>query len=205
MPLAHAADVVLERLREGNERFATGNAEHPRQSANRREQMAETQSPFAVVLTCVDSRVAPEMVFDQGMGDLLIVRVPGNYVDESVLAGVEFAVNIMKVPLVVVMGHSNCGAMQLTLADVTHMSEPVPGLRESRSFGIVFRKLSPAVRSTAHPSDEGHLRRATQANVANSLRALLAESFSLAEAARRGQTKFVGGYFDIASGVVEWL
>lgn len=202
--LAHAGDTALLRLREGNVRFAQGRAEHSRQDEHRRQQMEQVQNPFAVVLTCVDSRIAPEMVFDQGMGDMLVARVPGNIVDDSVLASVEFAVNTVLVPLVVVMGHSNCSALQLAIAELTGIPLPVPGVEQNHHFGSVIGRLVPSV-NRAIAMDGDPLFDAVHLNIANSLEALTAESTSLACALETDRVRFVGCYFDIATGIVEWL
>ncbi|MGC5628656.1 carbonic anhydrase [Georgenia sp. Z1344] len=99
------------RLREGNHRFVADTMEHPDQSAARRTQVSVDQKPFAVVLGCSDSRVAAELVFDQGLGDLFVVRTAGHVLDTTVIGSIEYGIDILGIPLVVVLGHDSCGAV----------------------------------------------------------------------------------------------
>ena len=100
------------KLREGNLRFVEGRREHPNQDVDRREAVAQAQSPFAVVFGCSDSRVAAEIIFDRGLGDLFVVRTAGHVVDAGVLGSIEFGVDVLHAPLVVVLGHDRCGAVR---------------------------------------------------------------------------------------------
>ena len=102
-------------LREGNERFVAGRPEHPSQSIEHRAGLAVAQRPTAVVFGCADSRVAAEIIFDQGLGDMFVVRTAGHTLDSAVLGSIEYAVTALQVPLVVVLGHDSCGAVQATL------------------------------------------------------------------------------------------
>ncbi|KUI33059.1 carbonic anhydrase [Mycobacterium sp. IS-1742] len=102
-------------LKEGNERFVAGRPEHPSQSIDHRASLAEGQRPTAVVFGCGDSRVAAEIIFDQGLGDMFVVRTAGHVIDSAVLGSIEFAVTVLEVPLVVVLGHDSCGAVKATL------------------------------------------------------------------------------------------
>lgn len=102
-------------LLRGNERFAAGAQIHPRSRPERREALVGGQAPLAAVLGCSDSRVSPELVFDQGIGDLFTVRTPGEVADNLVLGALEFAVSALRVPLLVVLGHTSCGALQLAV------------------------------------------------------------------------------------------
>ncbi|MGI9125390.1 MAG: carbonic anhydrase [Mycobacterium sp.] len=102
-------------LKEGNERFVAGRPEHPSQSIKHRESLAIAQRPTAVVFGCADSRVAAEIIFDQGLGDMFVVRTAGHVIDSAVLGSIEYAVTVLKVPLIVVLGHDNCGAVKATL------------------------------------------------------------------------------------------
>ena len=118
------ADMALQELKEGNQRFVNGQMQHPGQTPQRRHQLAQFQQPFAVILTCSDSRVLPEVVFDQGLGDLFVIRVAGNIVDAAVLGSIEYAVDHLATPLVVVMGHQSCGAVSATLESLQHHTTP---------------------------------------------------------------------------------
>jgi carbonic anhydrase len=110
-----AADALAELLA-GNRRFVEGQREHPNQDAHRRTQVAQGQKPFALIFGCSDSRVAAEIIFDRGLGDLFIVRTAGHIVDNGVLGSIEFGVEVLEVPLIVVLGHDGCGAITATMA-----------------------------------------------------------------------------------------
>ncbi|MBV9410554.1 MAG: carbonic anhydrase [Acidimicrobiia bacterium] len=118
------ADEALERLLEGNQRFASGSPVGPRRDPQRRNEQAEGQTPFAVILGCADSRVPPEILFDQGIGDLFSVRVAGNIAVEDVTLGsIEFGVAVLGCPLVMVLGHERCGAVKATVDAVVEHKE----------------------------------------------------------------------------------
>ena len=103
-------------LKEGNERFVAGKPEHPSQSIEHRAALAKGQKPTAVVFGCADSRVAAEIIFDQGLGDMFVVRTAGHVIDSAVLGSIDFAVTVLNVPLIVVLGHDNCGAVKATIS-----------------------------------------------------------------------------------------
>lgn len=131
---------ALERLLDGNRRYVEDRPRRPHTHAERRRELARGQHPFAALLCCSDSRVAPEIIFDQGLGELFVVRVAGNVTDdEAILASLEYAVGILHVPLVMVMGHQNCGAVQASLAD----ADATPAIR-----GLA-RAIRPAVRAVS--------------------------------------------------------
>jgi carbonic anhydrase len=122
-------------LKEGNARFSENRLEHPRRDPETREKLIAGQNPFAVLLTCADSRVSPDLVFDKGLGDLFVVRNAGNVAGPTAIASIEYAVTILGVSLVVVMGHDQCGAVQAAIdgVDLGHI-------------GAVTKKIIPAVR-----------------------------------------------------------
>ncbi|HEV2695871.1 MAG TPA: carbonic anhydrase [Verrucomicrobiae bacterium] len=107
---------ALQKLLEGNARFVAGQTVHPDQTVERRQALAGGQNPFAIVLTCSDSRVAPELVFDQGLGDLFVIRNAGNVLDDHVIGSIEYAVDHLHVPLIIVVGHEKCGAVSAAVA-----------------------------------------------------------------------------------------
>ena len=126
------ANLTLERLLEGNRRFVEDRSTHPHEDAARRLALRSGQHPHTAVLTCADSRVVPELIFDQGLGDLFCVRVAGNIVDDAILGSVEYAVVHLGVKLVVVLGHEGCGAVAAAIAgDETelHIDELVRAIR----------------------------------------------------------------------------
>jgi carbonic anhydrase len=122
--LAQSAATALAELMAGNRRFIEGHREHPNQDAHRRTQVAAGQKPFALIFGCSDSRVAAEIIFDRGLGDLFVVRTAGHIVDNGVLGSIEFGVDVLDIPLVVVLGHDGCGAVRATMA--AHESGVMP-------------------------------------------------------------------------------
>jgi carbonic anhydrase len=117
-------------LKEGNERFVAGEPEHPSQSIEHRASLAEAQKPTAVVFGCADSRVAAEIIFDQGLGDMFVVRTAGHVIDSAVLGSIEYAVTVLNVPLIVVLGHDSCGAVKATLSAIDDGAVPGGYVRE---------------------------------------------------------------------------
>ena len=117
------ADEALAKLMEGNARFVSGDMQHPNLSAERRAELAEGQAPYAVIVSCSDSRVPPELVFDAGPGDLFVIRVAGNIVGDDAQASIEYAVGVLKTPLVLVMGHESCGAVGAAVKTQTEGTE----------------------------------------------------------------------------------
>jgi carbonic anhydrase len=143
-------DEALRFLLDGNERFVTGKVDHPNQDAERRTEAANSQHPFAVLFGCSDSRVAAEIVFDRGIGDLFVVRTAGHLIGEEVLASVDFGVAVLGTPLVVILSHDSCGAVgaaldahQSAVTPAGHMRHIVerltPEVLEARAAGITDR------------------------------------------------------------------
>jgi carbonic anhydrase len=168
-----SATEALERLREGNRRFVAGvRSLATLLSETRRDELVSGQEPFAVILGCSDSRVPVEIVFDQGLGHLFVIRVAGNVVAASQIGSVEFAAERFGTRLVVVLGHSRCGAVQATLEELQR-----PGEKQSRHLRSIVDRIRPAVEgllATGIRNDpEALMRQAVRANVrvaANSLR-----------------------------------
>ena len=126
-------------LKEGNERFVAGQPLHPSQSIQHRAALAATQRPSTVVFGCADSRVAAEIIFDQGLGDMFVVRTAGHVIDSAVLGSIEYAVKVLEVPLVVVLGHDSCGAVQATLEALDEGKVPGGFIRD------VVERVTPSV------------------------------------------------------------
>jgi len=181
------------RIVEGNERFQRGESAHPHQSVQSRERVAEGQHPFAILFGCADSRVAAEIVVDQGLGDVFVVRTAGHVVDPSVLGSLEFGVDILDIPLIVVLAHSSCGAIAATLAAVDTGAIPGGFLRD------IVERVVPSVLAAQRaeltsPDDVGreHLRHTTE---------LIAErSASIARRIAEGSLAIVGARYDLATG-----
>jgi len=193
----NGADEALSRLTAGNRRFRDGAATHPHQSASWRHEVAAGQHPFAVVLGCADSRVPPEVVFDQGVGDLFDVRVAGNVLDDLVLGSIEFAVGGFAPPLLVVLGHERCGAVTATIGAIESGEAPPAHL------GAIVDRLRPVVEpflDAPDPVDAGVV-----ANVAAVAAQLVADSEVVAAAVAAGDLRIVGARYDLGSGRVTVL
>jgi carbonic anhydrase len=126
-------------LKEGNERFFAGKPQHPRQSVEHRASLAAVQKPTAAVFGCGDSRVAAEIIFDQGLGDMFVVRTAGHVIDSAVLGSIEYAVAVLNVPLLVVLGHDSCGAVKATLAALDDGAVPGGYVRD------VVERVTPSI------------------------------------------------------------
>ncbi|MFF0222591.1 carbonic anhydrase [Streptomyces sp. NPDC004629] len=161
------APAALDALLAGNRRYAAGRPRHPHGDRGRRRVPAAEQRPFAAVVGCVDSRVPPELVFDQGLGDLLCTRTAGQVLDEAVLACVQYGVEELRIPLVLVLGHERCGAVAATLEHL-RTGAPVPG-----HLRLLVGEIIPAARRTrAVPGDWAeHTMRAHTAWVRDAIRA----------------------------------
>ena len=190
---------ALERLREGNRRFASGTTSDSESGflANRAE-FADGQNPFAIILACSDSRVPVELVFDQGLGDLFVIRVAGNVVAPSQVGSVEFAAAQLGVKLVVVLGHSNCGAVDATLKELAQKQE----LRSPNLRAIVDR-IRPAIDSLT--DQDVDLQDAVIANVHHSVGRLQHGSLILENLVDSGELMIVGAEYSIESGKVNFL
>lgn len=179
-------DEALSKLMEGNQRFVTNRRLNPNQDSVRIRQVATGQAPFAAILSCADSRVAPEIVFDQGIGDLFVVRVAGNIAITEDIASEEFAVGVLKAPLLVVLGHERCGAVQAALETATEL----PGVIESLVYAI-----RPAVTASEGKSGD-RLTNAIKENVRLQVQRLQTSSV-IAKAVAEGKLKVVGAYYDL--------
>ena len=195
-----SARAALERLREGNARFA---ADVSRRATTRRKRraLAAGQEPLAIVLGCSDSRVPAELVFDQGLGDLFVIRVAGNIVAPSQVGSVEFAAERFKTRLVVVLGHSNCGAVVATLEQLDRPSEEQsPGLRS------IVDRIRPAIHGLpATESREALVREAVRANIRLSVNQLRHGSDILERLIEHDGLLVVAAEYSLDSGVVAFF
>ncbi len=199
------AEEGLRRLREGNRRFVSDLGRSDLSTSQlRRSVLATGQEPFAVVLGCSDSRVPAELVFDQGLGDLFVIRVAGNIVAPSQIGSVEFAVERFGTPLVVVLGHSRCGAILATLEQLTRPREA-----QSRNLLSIVDRVRPSVESllaTELRHDPDRLvSKAVRANVRASVNHLRHGSELLEKYLHTGKLLVVGAEYSLESGVVQFL
>jgi len=186
---------ALQRLMDGNVRYINGNLQHRHSDPEYRKELVHGQKPIAAILGCSDSRVPLEMIFDQGLGDIFVIRVAGNVTNEVTIGSVEFAVSVLNVPIVMVMGHSQCGAV--TAATTDNMDEQYDGylLR-------LVNLIRPAVRRAGGVSGD-LLDNAIRINAQIMAQNLIDKSDLIANAANTQQTKVVSAYYDLATGVVE--
>jgi carbonic anhydrase len=182
-------------LKKGNERFVSGNPEHPSQSIEHRASLAVAQRPNAVVFGCADSRVAAEIIFDQGLGDMFVVRTAGHVVDSAVLGSIEYAVTVLDVPLIVVLGHDSCGAVQATLDALDNGKVPGGFVRD------VVERVTPSImlgrREGLSRVDEFETRHVIETGTQ-----LLARSTAIASRVDKGELAIVGLTYRLADGRV---
>ena len=198
--MTSAAD-ALKRLRKGNRRFVTGRNDIARSIGEaRRAELLEGQTPFAVILACSDSRVPVELIFDQGLGELFVIRVAGNIVAPSQVDSIEYAVSELGTPLVVVLGHSNCGAVEAALREMTQeQASPSPNLRS------IVNRIRPAVEPLLGKTGGVTLPRAVLANVRQSVKQLRRGSETLEQLIENGDLAIVGAKYSIETGEVRFI
>lgn len=184
----------LAQLVAGNQRFQRGAAGHPNQDAKRRAALAGGQSPFAVIVSCSDSRVPPEVIFDQGLGDLFVVRVAGNTVTRAGLESIDYAVDHLGSNLIVVLGHDSCGAVKGAVAQC--VGNPAARLPE------IFANICPAVAQARKAGGDNLESNAIDFNVAGQVR-MLERSPLFKKRVENGSLKIVGGRYHLESGKVE--
>lgn len=200
-----AAYEALERLRDGNRRFVEGvRGQDVPAHCDRRRQVAEAQAPFAIILGCSDSRVPAEIIFDQGLGDLFVIRVAGNIVAPSQVASVEFAAARYDTRLVVVLGHSSCGAILATLEEL----ERPPASRSRTLRSIVDRvrpSIEPLLASDLRHRPEELVRQAVRANIRVSASQLRHGSQLLEQRIQEKGLLVVGAEYSLDTGVVDFF
>jgi carbonic anhydrase len=185
-------EAALKKLMNGNQRYIHQKRTFPDQSRSRITEVAKGQHPFATILACSDSRVTPEIIFDQGLGDLFDIRVAGNFLDDGVLGNMEYAALELGVPLLVILGHERCGAVKAALD-----GKAVPG-----HISTLVAAIKPAVDATKNQLGDAW-DNAVRANVKMNVKKLKSASPILAEAVKAGKLKVVGARYDLDSGKVE--
>jgi len=190
----------LGKLKFGNEQFAKGALQTPKVDEMTRYTLeTEGQHPFAVVVACSDSRVPPEIIFNQGLGDLFVVRVAGNIVNAENLASIEYAVEHLKAPLIVVLGHTHCSVIKAAVS-----GKPLEG-----HLPHLVAHIEPVIRQLhhTHPHLKGDalIERVTQENVRHTIRVILERSEIVRKQYEMGKVQFAGGVYHLREGKVEWL
>lgn len=187
-------DLALEQLLEGNKRFVSASVTHPNQDGERRISLGSGQAPFAAVLACADSRVPPEVLFDQGLGDLFVVRVAGNILNDQLLGSLEYAAMHLHTPLIVVLGHSSCGAIGAVAS----------GAELEGHIASLAPAIQPAVDKVR--GQEGDLTDNAAMEVSRMTAEQLVNSEPiLADMVKSGKVKVVSAFYDLESGEVALL
>ncbi len=185
------SEAALAQLKEGNQRFVEGDNNYPRRDHDRRAASTEGQAPFAIVLSCADSRVMPEAAFDQGIGDLFVVRVAGNVANTSSIASIEYAVAHLGTELIVVLGHESCGAVTAALV----------GGDNGYNLNHLLSHVEPA-KASAGSSDVNTV---VKENARQNCKALTDRSSILFEAVRNGKLSIVPAYYHLGSGQIDFI
>ncbi len=185
---------ALDLLLAGNRRFFKGRMLHPDQTIGRREDLAKGQQPFAIILTCSDSRVAPEVYFDQGLGDIFVIRTAGNVIDDHVIGSIEYAVEHLKASLLLVVGHERCGAVAAAVA----------GGHADGHIGSIVESIAPAVKATEGRSGD-HVDNTVAKHARMTADALRASDPILAAAVKAGHLTVLAARYDLDTGRVELL
>ena len=193
-PIVSLAE-AMSRLKEGNERYTRGNQQHPRQSGEERTQLSKSQHPFAIVIGCADSRIPPEIVFDQGLGDLFVCRVAGNVIDDHGLGSIEYAVDHLGAHLIVLLAHQDCGAVKAAKETIAAKGK-APGHIQS-----LVTAIEPAVEATV----KDNLEATVKANARNVVQALRSSTPILKPKVDSGDVRVVGAYYSLDTGAVNFL
>jgi carbonic anhydrase len=193
-----AGDESLQKLMDGNKRYVSGDLAKKDLGDDKRKELLKGQKPFAIVITCSDSRVPPELLFDQGLGDIFVIRVAGNVVDQIALGSIEYAAEHLNAPLLVLLGHSKCGAVKATLE--------TKGKAEG-NIGAIVKKINPAAKAAMKKggSEEEILEAAIQGNLRNVYKDIMSKSTIIPHLAKEGKLKIVAGEYSLATGKVDMI
>jgi carbonic anhydrase len=192
------APAALQRLREGNQRFASGTSVLESDPTERAEHLSG-QEPFAVILGCSDSRVPAEIVFDQGLGDLFVIRVAGNIVAPSLVGSVEYAAIHLGSRLAVVLGHSGCGAVRATIEQVRH-----PAAALSPNMAAIIDQIRPSVEPLMAVTTDDLIGQAVRANIGASAEQLRHGSVALSDLVRDDGLLVIGAHYSLETGIVDF-
>lgn len=181
---------------DGNHRFVSGDLAHPRQDIDRREALAEKQTPFAALFGCADSRLSAEIIFDVGLGDFFVVRNAGQVIGETILGSLEYAVEVLGVPIILVLGHDECGAIRATIDDVEG---------KMNASGEFIHKLVDQIRPTvlaANAQGKYEIDDVTELHVQDTINEMLTSSSLIAEAVKSGKLAVVGANYKLTLGEI---
>lgn len=190
-------DAALKRLKDGNERYVEGVAKR-HDFRHEREALTGGQNPYAAILSCADSRIAPEYAFDSGRGDLFVCRVAGNFANDDTVASMEYAVAVLNAPLILVLGHDRCGAVDATIKSLKD-DKPLPGHMPS-----LVTAIAPAVKAVSQQTGNA-LDNAIRQNVVDNVAKLKGATPILSAAVDQNKLKVVGGIYRLKDGEVEMV
>jgi carbonic anhydrase len=195
---AGVSDEALQKLMDGNKRYVAGDLLKKDVGDTKRQELTKGQKPFAIVITCSDSRVPPEILFDQGLGDIFVIRVAGNVVDPIALGSIEYGAEHLHAPLVFILGHTKCGAVTATLEA---KGEP------EGNIGAIVKKIQPAaaVAKKKGGSKDEMLETAIHENMKNVYKDIMHKSKIVRELVHEGKVKIVAGEYDITTGKVAMM
>lgn len=179
-----SGDIAIQRLMKGNDRYTRDQLDHPNRTSERRDAVSRRQTPFAIIVGCSDSRVAPEILFDQGVGDLFVIRVAGNVVGDIALESIKFAAMNLGSSVIMVLGHENCGAVAAVLDN------------QASTIPVIAKHIAPAIKG------DTSLEEAVKDNVKAVVSQLRRTSF-ISKLSRKGKITVVGGYYDLKTGDVQ--
>lgn len=185
--------LAWRRLREGNERFVNGETSHPNQDASRRSSLIENQHPFAVIFGCSDSRLAAEIIFDVGLGDVFVVRTAGQVIDDAVLGSLEYSIGVLGVPLIVILGHDSCGAVSATKSAVETGQMPAGFIRD------LVERITPSV-LTSLRNNETDVNDMVVEHVKQTSERLVDSSRVISDAIGSGKAAVIGLSYSLAEG-----
>lgn len=182
---------ILDRLKKGNERYILDKLEYNNQNRKRRKNTIESQDPFAVILSCADSRVVPELIFNTGIGELFVVRVAGNVANTSSIASIEYAVENLSTKLIVVLGHQNCGAV----------TAAIQGGKQGPNLDHLLAHIGPAIEST---TNKKNLELIIRKNAKLAASSLAKDSEIIKNKIKSGELKIVNAYYNLENGKVDF-
>jgi carbonic anhydrase len=188
------AESALQKLKEGNERYVLDHVEHPHEGAQHRVDISKGQHPFAIILGCADSRVVPELIFDQGVGDLFMLRVAGHIADDAVIASIEFAVEHLGTRLVIVLGHERCGAVMAAIAHVFSEGK----------LNSLISYIEPAVKAGQEIKGDV-ITNTAKAHVNLIVETIKTTAPILSHEVKNGTLKIIPAYYRLATGNVDFL
>lgn len=190
-----SSEAALKKLKDGNNRYVKFQSKHPDESKKRRKEMLKGQHPFVVILSCSDSRVPLEIIFDQGLGDLFEIKNAGNVLDNHVIGSIEYAVMHCGVKLIVIMGHQDCGAIAATLS----------GVSETKYIKSLEDSIQPAIEDCKKEGLEINSDNVVKAHVMQDIRELLDQDSDLVKYMKEHNVKIVPAYYHLDSGKVDFL